>query len=255
MFPRTRDEKHLVPLLDFIRYVSYQGRRQRLRLPKRINGSQLKMKDLGQLPQQDTELSLAAIFSTAGSSRSESVKDTTPEDSLVGDELSGLEAAVLAPDPVSFSTPASASPHATPPLTPAVARKRSRSESPVGIPEPLQYEFLSHPVNSKGSSLIASYIDIKFVGCTLVAEDDEKLKKIMGRACCYLLLGTSVVVTGVVVGADPRLGQIQISPDRGCSAPMEWVHADRVYNIPADLPRLKVFVANEMRKALDALAS
>lgn len=247
MLSRLYDERHLTPLLDFIQYVMYvscRNGRDGKRLPKRINGSLEQSRDTS----DETEFTVPEDFFPEPNAAA----GGTTENSLSGEGSQSLvQPDVELQEPVEPQEPAS-------PTAPE-SRKRSRSPStePEKLESPIEFELLTE--SSRGS-YNASYLDVPFsmFGVPLLLQKDDSKKKrtaFVGSPCCYLKLGTSVVISGRIVDADsPKRGwNFCVAPDRGEDATVEWIPADRLYQIPPNLQLLRSQVAAEMKRIISEM--
>jgi hypothetical protein len=87
------------------------------------------------------------------------------------------------------------------------------------------------------------YADVSLatMGCTPMFADgipgSKALKSKIGQQCVYLRLGTSLVITGVIIEVMERM--CQVSPDRGQNVSVEWVDAVRLYLVPENLAEVR----------------
>lgn len=99
------------------------------------------------------------------------------------------------------------------------------------------------------------YADVSLatMGCVPMFPDgvpsNRGLKAKIGQQCVYLRLGTSLVITGVII--ETMEGMCQVSPDRGQSVAIEWVNAIRLFLVPENL----VQVRSETRELIVRLLS
>jgi len=113
--------------------------------------------------------------------------------------------------------------------------KSSRLESEqrfASRPSPFQCH-LSVSTGSKGH-VAMRYVEIPLAqyGLELFHDrfKDESKKWYLGKSCCFLKLGTSLVVTGIV--SELRDKQFCVIPDKGQHAEMEWVDPLSLYCVP-----------------------
>lgn len=206
------DKVHLGPLLEFLRFVSQRGRESKSRFPKRINGAAVRLRDYS-----DSEL--------------DQESSNTPVDYATDFPL--VE---------SLGNSAFVSPDNSNPL-PAVADNRKRSRSPFNeldtvsgtnsslvvsgnvekSPERrlLRSKFLEFTLGDLGLELL---IDINRVDV-----DESAAERVKGMRCCYLLVGTSMIVSGEVTDVSLTEKAALVTPDPEIRVEKEWVPLGRVY--------------------------
>ena len=74
----------------------------------------------------------------------------------------------------------------------------------------------------------------------LLSIKSDKTKWFLGKRCCYLKLGTSLVFTGIVAGADGLM--FQFIPDKDQPAEIAWIPQAACYCIPDDLADVRARV-------------
>jgi hypothetical protein len=122
---------------------------------------------------------------------------------------------------------------------------------------PFTCELLSK-TSSKGF-YESRYADVSLVshGCQPVFDHPNptmrEVKRAVGKHCVYLRLGTSLVVTGVIIEAMENM--CQISPDKGQNVSMEWVDASRLCYVPENLSELRKHVRDDIIKMLSDVAN
>ncbi|CBZ23137.1 conserved hypothetical protein [Leishmania mexicana MHOM/GT/2001/U1103] len=227
------DKKHLVPLLEFLRFVSERGRIQAARFPKRINGV--------------TDL------------KCEPCDSGREADSLPVKHEFKCECAYSSYD----SSPSASRDTAVPVLPAQDWRKRSRSDDEiseviVGSSAPIDCE-LDSMTTGKGC-VTSKYFDFSLldVGAVPMIEPAVEVltkdvaKQIQGKGCCYVLPGTSMVVTGDIVDVSLTSETVLVSPDRGLRVGLEWVSVRRVFHVPKNIAAVREEAAFRIQRIIEA---
>lgn len=87
------------------------------------------------------------------------------------------------------------------------------------------------------------YADVSLasLGCVPIFEDriptTKQMKTVIGKQCVFLRLGTTLVISGVIIEVMEKM--CQVSPDRGQNVGVEWVEAARVFSVPEDLQEVR----------------
>ena len=125
----------------------------------------------------------------------------------------------------------------------------SSSSSPPAVnrpprePSPFDAHILQ-PTEKKAVGWIGmKYVDIplsNFGLVQLLSIKSDKTKWFLGKRCCYLKLGTSLVFTGIVAGADGLM--FQFIPDKDQPAEIAWIPQAACYCIPDDLADVRARV-------------
>ncbi|CAD2222996.1 hypothetical protein ADEAN_001055500 [Angomonas deanei] len=118
--------------------------------------------------------------------------------------------------------------------------------------EPSQETQEPQPLSTKKEKrgfYTTSYFDIPLSGLGLEQLDPQKKgettlrRSLLGKSCCFLLLGSSIVVSGNIVDINSRDSTAQICPDKGQDVALTWVEFDRLYKCPPNLEEVKSQVA------------
>lgn len=235
MTSQTSDKKHLGPLLEFLRFVLDSDSSQTARFPKRING-------------------VADIMRDTADSGVDSDSASLPH------ELR-YEAADTSSDDQS---PSLSRDDAPAPARDQERRKRSRSsdgdvaELAPGDSAPIDCE-LDAAAIGKGF-VTSNYFDFSLldlgvapiVSPAATEMTKELAKQVKGKRCCYITPGTSAVVTGDVVDVDLSSDALHVSPDRGMSASLEWVHFKRVFQVPMNIAAVRDAAAARIQRIIEA---
>lgn len=115
---------------------------------------------------------------------------------------------------------------------------------------PYSCELLS---KSTGKGFYESrYADIPLDTLGFVPFYDEgkfvKPRAAIGQLCCYLKLGTALVITGTVV--EVHEGTAQVAPERGQHAPVEWISLTRLFLVPENLSEMRKKVGEKVMVVL-----
>ncbi|CAG9567229.1 conserved hypothetical protein [Leishmania major strain Friedlin] len=228
------DKKHLVPLLEFLRFVSERGRSQRARFPKRING----------------------------------VTDLKCEPCDSGIEADWLPVKQGFNCEVAYSSSYDSSPSASRENAVSILRteewrKRSRSDDEiseviVGSSAPIDCE-LDSMTTGKGC-VTSKYFDFSLIdlGAVPMIEPAVEVltkgvaKRMHGKGCCYVLPGTSMVVTGDIVDVSLASETVLVSPDRGLRVGLEWVSIRRVFHVPKNIAAVREEAAFRIQRIIQA---
>ncbi|EKF32817.1 hypothetical protein MOQ_003326 [Trypanosoma cruzi marinkellei] len=142
-----------------------------------------------------------------------------------------------------------------PPRKNWVKGKRKRSPS---IDNLLQTKFLRFPFSceiltksSKGMySSIYVDIELKSLGLHPLVQEvpttRKETKLLIGVSCCYLRLGTALVVSGCIVEVNITDYTAQIVPDKGLCLDVEWVNLKKLYRIPDNLTDIRRIVSEKV---------
>jgi hypothetical protein len=68
-------------------------------------------------------------------------------------------------------------------------------------------------------------------------ENASKFRWFIGKQCCYLKLGTSLVFTGIIAAVDG--GLLQFVPDKDQPAELQWIPIESAYCVPEDLATVR----------------
>ncbi|AYU75678.1 hypothetical protein, conserved [Leishmania donovani] len=228
------DKKHLVPLLEFLRFVSERGRSQAARFPRRING-------VTDMKCEPCDSSIEA--------------DSLP----VKHEFNGEVAYSSSYD----RSPSASRENAVPMLPAEEWRKRSRSDDEiseviVGSSAPIDCE-LEFMTTGKGC-VTSKYFDFSLLdlGAVPMIEPAVEVltkdvaKQIQGKGCCYVLPGTSMVVTGDIVDVSLASETVLVSPDRGLRVGLEWVSVRRVFHVPHNIAAVREEAAFRIQSIIEA---
>lgn len=238
MQPGAVEKKHLTPLLDFLRFAMQSGRSDVLRFPKRMNGSKNIDSDSVKTEEDEDD---PFDGSDSGGPMSQNCSTSNRDTSLT--PLAGTAV------PSVFAT--------------ETVRKRERScdeshRNSVSNRSSIECEML---VKSGGKGqFTANYVDLSLdlLGmdplCSERSRDSQKknTKVLRGMECCYLLLGTSLVVTGSVIDINLQDDLALVCPDRGVEAGLEWVPVDRLFKIPKNIAAVREEVTIRVQKIVDA---
>lgn len=227
-------KKHLGPLLDFIRFVSFEGRRETQRFPRRINGtgeliSETLPEARGSLPQE------SELFFLGEGEREYSEEKKEP-----------------------FAAPGT--------LDEFVPQKRHRledeeeeSDADIDGTLPVECEVITKGRGKGQYNTRYVELPLEEIGAqpffALEADGVSKsaLKRSLGQPCCYLRLGTSSIVTGRVVDVDTKDKRVQVSPDRGCDVDVIWIDATQLYKVPDNLEVIRRRAALRIHRAMARL--
>ncbi|GET85505.1 hypothetical protein, conserved [Leishmania tarentolae] len=228
------DKKHLVPLLEFLRFVSERGKSQAARFPKRING----VTDLKSEP-----------YDHSGEAESFIVKREFSCEVEGGTRH--------------YECPCISRDNAVPMLVGKHWRKRYRSgdeisEAIIGSSAPIDCE-LDSMTTGKGC-VTSKYFDFSLLdlgvspmirpGVEVLTKDVAK--QIRGKGCCYVLPGTSMVVTGDIVDISLPSQTVLVSPDRGLRVGLEWVSFRRVFHVPKNIEAVREEAAFRIKRIIEA---
>ncbi|KEG13739.1 hypothetical protein DQ04_00821170 [Trypanosoma grayi] len=117
------------------------------------------------------------------------------------------------------------------------------------VPSPFACEILTR--SSKGM-YSSTYVDIELSSLGLeplvrdIAESRRKGKLLTGVRCCYLRLGTALVVSGCIVEVNVTDFTAQVVPDKGLRLDVEWVDIKKLYHIPDDLTEVRKTVSERV---------
>ncbi|KAK7195265.1 hypothetical protein NESM_000452200 [Novymonas esmeraldas] len=228
------EKKHLVPLLEFLRFVAERGKNQRTRFPKRINGVTGLKREASETGFDGDSPSLPLDY------RYEDLYSSGDEKSPSAAEGSHLGA------------------------SPTQERhKRSRSddnvtEARVASEEPINCE-LGSTMTGKGC-VTSKYFDFSLLDLgvePIITPSSQPLSKevvkhLQGMPCCYVLPGTSMVVTGDIVDVSLTSGTVLVSPDRGIRVGLEWVSIRRVFQVPKNISAVREQAALRIQRIIDA---
>ncbi|KAF5221729.1 hypothetical protein TcYC6_0002910 [Trypanosoma cruzi] len=136
-----------------------------------------------------------------------------------------------------------------------VRGKRRRSPS---IDNLLQMKFLRSPFaceiltkSSKGM-YSSTYVDIelKSLGLHPLVQEfpttRKETKLLIGVSCCYLRLGTALVVSGCIVEVNITDSTAQIVPEKGLCLDVEWVSLKKLYCIPDNIRDVRRIVSEKV---------
>ncbi|ESL06194.1 hypothetical protein TRSC58_06135 [Trypanosoma rangeli SC58] len=136
-----------------------------------------------------------------------------------------------------------------------VRRKRRRSLS---MNDLKQVKFMRSPFacellrkSSKGM-YSSTYVDIELttLGLQPLVRDipvtRKESKALIGISCCYLRLGTALVVSGCIVEVNITDSTAQIVPDKGLCLDVEWVNLKKLYRIPEDITEVRKIVSERV---------
>ncbi|CCW64031.1 unnamed protein product [Phytomonas sp. EM1] len=242
MLASQTDSKHLAPLLEFIRYLRNLRTHVEGRLPRRLNG-----------PSQFTSLPFPRLSFSLKEDKLEG------ESSQYVDDFS--EGNIQSPEIEAKSNSTSVAPSEEDEKEIQPLKRMRIKEEPSGFVLlessclPMEYQLMSK--GTQKGVYMAKFVDLDLsvYGLTpLKVADrvDKKFAKLaMGERCCYLLLGTSLIVTGVIVAVDIKEEKMQVSPDRGLNTDVEWIEMFRLYEIPVDLESVQRSVTAHIKKTMD----
>lgn len=141
----------------------------------------------------------------------------------------------------------------------SATEQRRRKEIKVNSSNlPLQLEFLSK--SSQKGVYEAKYVDLPLhtLGLIPLLADVEVplerkfCKQFLGVKCCYLMLGSTMLVTGSVVDIDVKEGSMQVSPDKGLTAAVDWIEVYRLYHIPENLSAVRNEATRKIKDIMSA---
>jgi hypothetical protein len=229
------DKKHLVPLLEFLRFVSEQAKGNKNRFPKKINGAAELSRDFPYWESEPDSLSASPEY--AVESANSGSYNNSPSLSQEGS--------------ASFTV---------------AGERRKRLRSPESNHEvaadsanvPVECEVVVKTPD-KGFST-TKYVDFSLCDLGLEVLIDvsrhnltkEIAKQLTGVRCCYLLLGTSMVVTGDIVDVSITGESVLVSPDRGLKVGIEWVPLKRVFQVPENIGAVREEAAHRIERIIDA---
>lgn len=231
----SADKTHLMPLLEFLRFVSARGGGKKNRFPKKINGV------------MDRELDLPDPESDQDSS---SASPTNMIEITNGGECD-YSSFIERDGPTTFAT---------------LSDRRKRLRSPESGSDVL-IETTSVPIECEvvektpGKGCFTSkYFDFSLsdLGLTTLLDlrrqalTKEVAKQIQGVRCCYLLLGTSMIVTGDIIDASLTGDSVLVSPDRGLRVDIEWVSLKRVFLVPENIGAVREEAAQRIERIMEA---
>ncbi|KAH9598960.1 hypothetical protein LSM04_004568 [Trypanosoma melophagium] len=138
--------------------------------------------------------------------------------------------------------------------TKVLRRKRRRSTSDevsetCFVRSPFSCEILTK--SSKGM-YSSTYVDIELssLGLQRLTQGEvnsrRKGKLLVGIRCCYLRLGTSLVVSGCIVEVNITDSTAQVVPDKGLSLDVEWVPLNKLYQIPENITEIRKTVSEKV---------
>ncbi|CAM36740.1 conserved hypothetical protein [Leishmania braziliensis MHOM/BR/75/M2904] len=228
------EKKHLVPLLEFLRFASEHSRSEPARFPKRINGVSQAISESSDSGVDPDSLSLPREFHgevTYSSSNDRS--SSASRDNAVF--MSSTQE----------------------------RRKRSRSvdeisESIVGSTVPMDCEL---DVMTAGKGCVTSkYFDFSLldlgvqpiIASAVSVLTKDVAKQVQGMRCCYVLPGTSMVVTGDIVDVSVASETVLVSPDRGLRVGLEWISIRRVFQVPKNILAVRGEAALRIQRIIDA---
>ncbi|ORC93294.1 uncharacterized protein TM35_000011710 [Trypanosoma theileri] len=138
--------------------------------------------------------------------------------------------------------------------TEVVRRKRRKSISDE-VPEttfvrsPFSCEILTKSSKGMYSSTYVD-IDLSSLGLQRLTQGSvnsrKKGKSLVGIRCCYLRLGTSLVVSGCIVEVNITDSTAQVVPDKGLCLDVEWVHLNKLYQIPENITEIRKTVSEKV---------
>ncbi|KPI82893.1 hypothetical protein ABL78_8091 [Leptomonas seymouri] len=229
------DKRHLVPLLEFLRFVAQAGRDYRNRFPKKINGPAdfvVGRPDFG----SESDSSSASSDDRAGFTKSDG---------------RGHLSSVSQGGGVAFAN---------------ASEGRKRLHSPEldsrTITETTQVPVACEVVveTSDKGRFMSKHVDLPLSDIGLVALVDikhpilttEVSKEIKGLPCCYLLLGTLMIVTGRIVDVNLTEETVMVSPDRGQRVRIEWIPLKRVFRVPKNIAEVREEAASRIEQIVEA---
>lgn len=235
MSSTASDKAHLVPLLEFLQFVSKKGKEGKARFPRKINGADDRIADGTDIIfEQDwppVSPGLDCVFR-----RSESLDDSTQlsQDSSVG-----------------FTS---------------VMDRRKRQRSPDSSTEatfnsmPSRDDFGdAEKSRETGSFATRSFaFSLGDLGLELLVDINrqavgrEVAARIQGMRCCYLFMGTSMIVTGDVADVNLSGKTVLVSPDSELRVEMEWVSLSRVYVEPEDVELVREEATRRIESIMEA---
>ncbi|RNF01425.1 hypothetical protein TraAM80_06989 [Trypanosoma rangeli] len=102
----------------------------------------------------------------------------------------------------------------------------------------------------------STYVDIELTTLGLeplvrdIPVSRKEAKSLIGLSCCYLRLGTALVVSGCIVEVNSTDSTAQIVPEKGLCLDVEWVSLKKLYRIPEDITEVRKIVSERVYAVL-----
>ncbi|CCW69778.1 unnamed protein product [Phytomonas sp. Hart1] len=236
------DRKHLVPLLEFIDFLRNFGARNGDRLPKRMNG-----------PSQSSGLSFPELnfFMKLDEYEKKSPRiETNFPDGIT--QFTKIEARST-----STSMTFSDDDEKEVPPPKRIRIKKEINDFALNKPSSLSMEYELISRGTQKGVYLSKFVDfdlslLGLIPLIIADKIDRKLGKLaLGKKCCYLLLGTSLIVTGIVVDVNIKEVKMQVSPDHGIDKEVDWIDVYRLYEIPDNLESVQRSVTSHIKNIMD----
>lgn len=140
---------------------------------------------------------------------------------------------------------------------------RSKKKNHVTVPPPLGAQILQE-VGKGWYTTKYVHLRLDHWGVPPLLEDTPTSigllkKKLLGMPCSYLLMGTTTIVAGTIVGVSKSKSnapcelsnmQVEVVPFKGMGGIAAWVSLEDVFSVPADMTTLKNVVHAEVHTIL-----